>query len=261
MLMVMPRIGAVLAVLAVAALPATAQAQTADDTTPPVITVVTPADGTPTYEVGDPVQASYSCADAESPVTECAGPVASGAAIDTSQAGDFTFTVTSTNAAGLRSAVSRPYKVVVSDSDPGDVGGGAPVTLTLTLGQAGAFAPFIPGVANTYSATLSATMTSTAADALLTVADPATASPGHLVNGAFVLPQALKASATSLNGTSAPEAEVGDAAHPTSLLTYVRPFTKEQVTLTFKQAIGTTDALRTGAYGKSLTFTLSTTNP
>ena len=32
-------------------------------------------------------------------------------------------------------------------------------------------------------------------------------------------------------------------------------------TIAFKQAIGATDALRTGAYSKTLTFTLSTTNP
>jgi hypothetical protein len=258
--MVKPRIGAALAVLAVAALPATAHAQTAD-TTPPVITITTPADGTPTYKVGDPVQASYACTDNESQVDQCAGPAASGAAIDTSQAGDFTFTVTAHNAAGLTSSLSRPYKVVVSDSDPGDVGGGAQATLTLTLGQAAAFAPFVPGVATTYGGTMGATVTSTAADAQLTVADPATASPGHLVNGAFVLPQALRASAASPNGTSASEADVGDAAHATSLLTYTGPVTNDQVTLTFKQGIGATDALRTGAYTKSLTFTLSTTNP
>jgi hypothetical protein len=29
----------------------------------------------------------------------------------------------------------------------------------------------------------------------------------------------------------------------------------------FQQTIGATDALRTGTYGKTLTFTLSTTNP
>jgi hypothetical protein len=33
------------------------------------------------------------------------------------------------------------------------------------------------------------------------------------------------------------------------------------VTVVFKQAIGTNDALRTGAYSKTLTLTLSTTNP
>jgi hypothetical protein len=257
--MLRPRIGAALAVLAVAALPATAHAQ-ATDTTPPVIAITTPADGTPSYKVGDPVQASYSCTDNESQVTDCAGPVASGAAIDTSQAGDFTFTVTSHNSAGLAGTLSRPYKVVVSDSDPGGVGGGTAATLTLTLGQAGAFAPFIPGVPATYSATMGATVTSTAADAVLTVADPG-ANAGHLVNGAFVLPQALQASAASAGGTAATGGPVSDAANPTSLLTYAGPVTNDQVAMTFKQAIGSTDALRTGAYAKSLTFTLSTTNP
>ena len=33
------------------------------------------------------------------------------------------------------------------------------------------------------------------------------------------------------------------------------------MTLNFKQTIGANDALRTGAYGKTLTFTLSTTTP
>jgi hypothetical protein len=33
------------------------------------------------------------------------------------------------------------------------------------------------------------------------------------------------------------------------------------VTVAFEQAIGAGDALRTGTYRKSLTFTLSTTNP
>ena len=33
------------------------------------------------------------------------------------------------------------------------------------------------------------------------------------------------------------------------------------VTVTFKQAIGASDALRTGTYAKTLTFTLSTTSP
>ena len=33
------------------------------------------------------------------------------------------------------------------------------------------------------------------------------------------------------------------------------------MTLTFEQHIASTDALRTGAYAKTLTFTLSTTTP
>ena len=35
----------------------------------------------------------------------------------------------------------------------------------------------------------------------------------------------------------------------------------DPVTIAFKQHIGATDALRTGAYSKTLTFTLSTTTP
>ena len=35
----------------------------------------------------------------------------------------------------------------------------------------------------------------------------------------------------------------------------------DPVTITFKQPIGATEPLRTGAYSQTLTFTLSTTNP
>ena len=35
----------------------------------------------------------------------------------------------------------------------------------------------------------------------------------------------------------------------------------DPVTITFKQHVDATDALRTGSYSKTLTFTLSTTNP
>ena len=35
----------------------------------------------------------------------------------------------------------------------------------------------------------------------------------------------------------------------------------DPVTVTFKQSIGANDALRTGNYSKTLTFTLSTTTP
>ena len=39
------------------------------------------------------------------------------------------------------------------------------------------------------------------------------------------------------------------------------PTSNESVPVTFKQAIGANDALRTGTYSKTLTFTLSTTTP
>ena len=104
-------------------------------------------------------------------------------------------------------------------------------------------------------------MISTAGDAALSVADPATGTTGHLVNGAFSLPSPLQARATSAAGTGGAFADVGGSAAPTSLLTYAGPTSNDAVTLAFQQHIGATDALRTGSYSKTLTFTLSTTNP
>mgnify|MGYP006175432027 CR=1 FL=1 len=43
--------------------------------------------------------------------------------------------------------------------------------------------------------------------------------------------------------------------------TWNAPTSNEAVPVMFKQAIGAGDALRTGAYAKTLTFTLSTTAP
>ena len=79
-------------------------------------------------------------------------------------------------------------------------------------------------------------MVSSAGDAALSVSEP-----GHLTNGAFSLPQPLRV-------------ELSKA-------TWAAPVSNDPVTITFKQAIGANDALRTGAYSKTLTFTLSTTSP
>ena len=43
--------------------------------------------------------------------------------------------------------------------------------------------------------------------------------------------------------------------------TWSDPASNDVVALEFKQAIAATDPLRTGTYAKTLTFTLSTTNP
>ena len=58
-----------------------------------------------------------------------------------------------------------------------------------------------------------------------------------------------------------PFAPLGGASAPTTLLTYGGPVSNDPVTLGFKQSIGAADALRTGTYSKTLTFTLSTTAP
>jgi hypothetical protein len=61
------------------------------------------------------------------------------------------------------------------------------------------------------------------------------------MNGTFSLPEALRVeiAPSSWNG---PVSNAGSA-------------------LTFRQHIGANDALRTGSYSRTLTFTLSTTNP
>ena len=84
---------------------------------------------------------------------------------------------------------------------------------------------------------------------------------GHLVNGSFALPQALQAAATRPAGAGGPLAAVGGSASPTALLTYGGPVANDPVSIAFKQPVAANDALRTGEYSKTLTFTLSTTQP
>ncbi|WP_053227419.1 family 78 glycoside hydrolase catalytic domain [Solirubrobacter soli] len=136
----------------------------------------------------------------------------------------------------------------VFDVQPGDVtfvqgtsatapvGGSVPATLSLTLGAPAMFGAFTPGVAKDYTASTTADVVSTAGDAALTVSDP-----GHLTNGAFSLASPLEVSFSKAAWTA--------------------PVSHDAVTIGFKQHIGATDALRTGAYGRTLTFTLSTTTP
>jgi predicted acyl esterase len=147
--------------------------------------------------------------------------------------------------------VPAGYRIATSAA--GGVGGSVPAALALTVNGPASFGTLVPGVAGTYTAGTTADVLSTAGDAALAVTDPG-ANPGHLVNGAFVLPQVLQARANG--GAFAP---VGAA--PATLLTYTGPVSNDNVAITFQQAIARTDALRTGTYSKTLTFTLSTTNP
>jgi hypothetical protein len=142
---------------------------------------------------------------------------------------------------------------------PGTVGGTVPAQLSLTLGSAAAFGALTPGVAHTYTATMTGNVISTAGDGALSVTDPSTDAPGHLVNGAFSLPQALKVAAASPAGTGTAAGSVSGT--PLNVLTYTGPTSNDAVTFTFTQDVGATDALRTGPYSKTLTFTLSTMTP
>jgi uncharacterized protein YjiK len=142
----------------------------------------------------------------------------------------------------------------VSTSTSGDVIAAVPSQMVLTLGAPAAFGPLTIGTAKDFLATTSATVSSTAGDATLSVVDAGTTAPGHLVNGAFSLPQALLVDAdggdyVTLSGT------------PATLKTYGTPITDDNVAIGLEQPIGANDALRSGGYSKTLTFTLSTTTP
>ena len=65
--------------------------------------------------------------------------------------------------------------------------GSVPATLSLSLSSAPDLGPFVPAVAKDYETSLVATVTSTAGDAVLSVADPSATSTGRLSNGSFTL--------------------------------------------------------------------------
>jgi hypothetical protein len=131
----------------------------------------------------------------------------------------------------LASAPRLAYEV----SAAGGVGGSVAATLSLTLGAPASFGTFTPGVAKDYTAATTANVTSTAGDAALSV------SPGTLSNGAFSLAQPVVV-------TPAKAAWTG-------------PVSNDAFAIAFKQSIGANEALRTGSYATTLTFTLATTNP
>jgi predicted extracellular nuclease len=143
-----------------------------------------------------------------------------------------------------------------SVSTPGTVSGTVPATLALTLGTPASFGAFVPGDARDYLAEMTATVTSTGADAQLSVLDPSSNATGRLVNGTYALAQQLQVNANG--GAFAPlRTDNG----PLTLLSWTGPVSKQAVPLGFKQMIGAAEGLRTGPYAKTLTFTLSTTQP
>jgi sugar phosphate isomerase/epimerase len=162
-------------------------------------------------------------------------------------------------------------RVLLAAKSTGDaittVGGDVPSLMALNIqSTVGSFGTFQPLVTKSYETALAATVTSTAGNATLSVADSSATAPGHLVNnaagGPFSLPSPLNVRAINATNPSqafAPLAEATGTA--TALLSYTGPVNSDIVTLGFRQAIGATDVLRAGNYSKTLTFTLSTTTP
>src|SRR4051794_3717679 len=156
---------------------------------------------------------------------------------------------------GFHTSADEALTVVTGDlANVADGGAGAtvPATLALTLGTTAGFGAFTPGAAKDYDASLAATVTSTAGDAALSVVDPG-ASPGRLVNGAFALAQPVQA---AVNGAFGAVSGI-----PLTIHTYGGPISNDPLTIRLQQSIGASEPLRTGAYSKTFTFTLSTTTP
>jgi len=86
----------------------------------PNVTITTPAAGA-SYTQGQIVDASYSCQDgAFGPgiaAGGCSGPIANGAAIDTSTAGSHSFSVTATSADGQTTTQTVAYTVLIPQAD------------------------------------------------------------------------------------------------------------------------------------------------
>ena len=197
------------------------------DTIAPTITIT----GFPeVIRTGTPVTPDFACAD-EQDLVECvATPV------ETTTPGTYTFRVTAKDAAGNEATATRAYRVVAFTDTPGSVVGTVPATLSLSLGAPATFGAFAPGIAREYTASTKATVTSTAGDAALTTSDP-----GRLTNGAFTLAQPLRVEITPS--------------------TWSGPVANGEASIVFKQTIGLTEPLRTGSYSRTVTFTLTTTNP
>ncbi|WP_053225640.1 family 16 glycoside hydrolase [Solirubrobacter soli] len=209
----------------------------APDTVAPTITV----DVATTLPLGAPIPLSFSCAD-ESELESCVatldGKAVSNGEVLNATPGPHTLAITATDAEGH--VTTRTIAYTVAAQATSGAAGTVPATLALTLGAPASFGPFTPGVPKTYTAQTTATIVSTAGDATLNVSDPDTVAPMRLKNGTFTLAQPLM--------TNLPK-------------TWSGPVSNEVTTITFSQAIGGNEPLRTGSYSKTLTFTLSTTNP
>jgi probable HAF family extracellular repeat protein len=81
------------------------------DTTSPAVVIGAPVDGR-TYHTHQQVAAVYACADQTSGIKQCAGPVSTGASIDTASAGTKSFTVKVLDMAGNVGSRTVHYQVV-----------------------------------------------------------------------------------------------------------------------------------------------------
>src|SRR4051794_33268214 len=128
---------------------------------------------------------------------------------------------------------------------PVTIGGNVPTVLSLTLGPAPSLGTFLPGVEKDYTGSLTATVTSTASSSALTVRDPSSNAPGHLVNGTRALATPLQ-----MKVGSAAFAPLSNAA--LTLATFSDPVSNNVKTVDIRQTISASEPLLAGGYGKTV---------
>ena len=94
-------------------------------------------------------------------------------------------------------------------------------------GDAASFGAFAPGTDAEYATSLAGTVTSTAADAVLSVFDRSSVATGRLVNRSYALAQPVRAAASSGAGFGRALAPVGSSTQPDAgpRLHHARPAT------------------------------------
>jgi hypothetical protein len=93
-----------------------------NDSTPPAVTINTPADGS-SYSLGQSVTPDYTCTD-DSGVATCTGP----SSVDTATAGAQTFTVDASDTVGNSTSVVSHYTVLAGSVTQSTSGGGSVTT-------------------------------------------------------------------------------------------------------------------------------------
>jgi cytochrome c len=175
-----------------------------------------------------------------------------------------TFTAKVTVSDGKGGSDSETFSIVVEQrkvTTEGTVSADVPLVLALTTNGPAMIGAITPGIAGDYTASVGAVVTSTAGNAALTVSDPDTTNPGKLINGTYALAQPIQVKATNTANPNSAFGPVTGASTPLTLLSWPRSVSSDAVTIGFKQSIGASETLRAGNYGKTLTFTLSTTTP
>jgi hypothetical protein len=147
--------------------------------------------------------------------------------------------------------INRPTTV------EGKISAIAPSVLGLSVNPL-QFNPFVAGLSETYTATTTASVTSTWPNAALSVydPDPVNGTNGRLLNGTSVIPRDMQV----LNSVGS-FSNIGNASSPDTIATFDAQVASQSTPVTMRQQINSTDVLVAGEYAKSMTFSLSTSTP